>query len=171
MHPAVTQLARGGGEARPPLLNAGDVRNGDLLTGMVGIQARPLLLAELEEADELTAFAGGRDNFQRSISVRNQNADAGDVQGPGAPRHESMKKVYDVITRDHRVCEFDERLDQLFLPRCIRHRGNLLSSASNQAEKSMSRRMIASAMSGMDVLVANAWARITTSASSEEMPS
>ena len=112
---AEPDLACGPGEDRPPVRGGGEVDVGDDLAGGEAVQARPLLLLQLEELQQARGLVGVRDQSQvAALVVEHQPRGVG-VDQLDAALGEGLQQVHHVELLDQGVGQFDEDLGQALL--------------------------------------------------------
>ena len=124
VHPGIAHLQRGGGEPRPSRCGAvgADVADDDGLPGAVAVQARSLVVLDLEQLHDPGLLGRGRHQPQRAPAVGQQQPGRVHLQQLDAPVGERLQELHQVIPGDQGVRQFHERLCQALIHRCCHNR-------------------------------------------------
>jgi hypothetical protein len=90
---------------------------GDRVTGAVAVEARPLLVLELEQLEQTSLIARRRHHLQVAALIGEQDPRRADVEHRDAPVGQRRQEVDDVEVVDQRVSQLHERLRQQGLVR------------------------------------------------------
>ena len=149
-HRREADFLRVGREVRPACATASAVKRAVHRDAVaVRVEARTLVVLQLEQLDEAHALARRRDVVERAVAVGEHDAGFRRVDELDATRREPVQELDDVVFVDDRVGELDERGEQILFsghevpPSGVRYserRRGQLQSTFNQNEASAVRR-------------------------------
>ena len=114
LHGAESRLDGGRREPRPPLIRVGQVGRGDRLAGAEAVQARSLVILDLEQLDQASCLAGCRRDPQLTAGVGQHHAGRGRGQQGHTAVGEHVQEVNDVKVSHHRVGQAHEGIGEQF---------------------------------------------------------
>jgi hypothetical protein len=114
-HGPESGLERERGEQRPAHAVSVEITADDRRTGADAVQARPLVVLQLEDLEQPGFLTRGRDDGEVALQVVEQQPGGRDVQQADTRRGQPVEQVDDVVVFDEAVREHHERVGQFLL--------------------------------------------------------